>query len=77
MRIEERKLGEEKIAGDGRILSTWRTCLFVSAVLTENEAKKGANLRETGVDVKPLMLQRLSANRKSRQHDRKDRRPMA
>ena len=70
---------EDKKAGDGRILSTWRTCLFVSAVhyLPKNEAKKGAKLRETGVHVKLLMHQRLSANRKSRQHDRKDRRPMA
>lgn len=41
VRIEERKLGKDKIAGDGRILSTWRTCLFVSAVLTEKRGKGG------------------------------------
>lgn len=51
-RIEQTKLGEDKIAGVGRILSTWRTFLSYPPYLPKDEERRGAKLRETGVDVK-------------------------
>ena len=70
VRIKERKPGEDEIAGDGRTLSTWRTCLFVSAVLTEKRAKEGCKPEGTGVDVKPL-IEAISESQESA-NDHKD-----